>query len=141
MIFNRPWIVFLQFMATLIFSAVSWFRFGMALSLWEFLTSLPLAVSPLYQLLTGLVWGVAGLWMCIWLWRGNPKAPLTFSILSVTFALYYWADQFLLTTSEIRQTNWLFSGIVTLVLLLLVFLSLKPTAVKVFFGEKYEQEE
>jgi hypothetical protein len=141
MIFNRPWIVFLQFVATLIFSAVSWIRFGMALSLWDFLNGLPLAVPPQFQLVSGLVWGVAGLWMCVWLWRGNPRAPLTFSILGVTFALYYWAVQIFIMTSEIRQTNWLFSAIVTVVLLLLIFWSLKPTAVKVFFGEKYEQEE
>jgi len=140
MIFNRPWLVFIQFIAGLIFSAVSWVRVGMAFALWDFLSELPLATTPLYQLVTGFVWGVAGLWVCVWIWKGHPKAPAALRILSVTFALYYWADQLLIMTSEIRQTNWGFIGIVTIILILLVFLSLRSAMVRDFFGERHEQE-
>lgn len=140
MIFNRPWIVFLQFISTMLFSAVSWIRFGMALDLWDFLSDLPLSVSPLYPVVSGLLCGAAGLWVCAWIWMGHPRAPGALRILSVIFALYYWVDQVLVMTSELRQTNWVFTGLVTVVLLLLVFLSLKPAAVRDFFGEDYEQE-
>jgi len=141
MIFNRPWIVFVQFLAGLIFAVVFLIRFGVALSLWDFLSQLPLAVSPLYQVLSGLVWGMAGLWVCLWIWQGNPRAPQATRILSVTYALYYWIDQLLIMSSDLRQTNWLFLAIFTGILLVLVFLSFQPAAVKEFFGEEYEQEE
>ena len=140
MIFNRPWIIFVQFVSSFLFAFTAWIRFAEALKLWDFLKSLPLAVSPLYQVLSGLVWGVAGLWICYLVWRGSSKAPAALRILSVTFALYYWIDQFLVMTSEIRLTNWIFTGSLTIILVLLVFLSLKPAVVKDFYGEKYEQE-
>ena len=140
MIFNRPWLVFLLFIAGLLFSAVSWLRFGVAISLFDFLNGLPLSISPLYQILTGLFWGAAGLWVCGWLWKGHRKAPAALRILTVTYALYYWIDQLLIMTSEIRQTNWWFMGLVTAILVLLVFLSLLPPAVKEFFGEQHEQK-
>ena len=139
MIFNRPWPVFFLSVAGLLFSAVSWLRFGVAVSLFDFLSGLPLSIAPLYQILTGLFWGVAGLWVSGWLWRGHRKAPAALRILTVTYALYYWIDQLLIMTSEIRQSNWWFVLLVTGILVLLVFLSLLPPAVKEFFGEPHEQ--
>jgi len=140
MIFNRPWLVFLLFIAGLMFSAVSWLRFGMAISLFNFLSELPLAISPLYQVVTGFVWGVAGVWVSVWMWIGHRKAPAALRILVVTFALYYWIDQLLVMTNEIRSTNWWFLVLVTGILVVLVFLSLLPPAVKDFFGEQHEQK-
>jgi len=140
MIFNRPWIVFVQFISGLIFAFAAWIRFVEALKLWDFLKGLPLAVPPLYQAVTGFIWGVAGLLVCYLVWRGSSKAPASLRILSVTFALYYWIDQFLVMTSEIRQTNWIFTGSLTVISVLLVFLSLKPAVVKDFYGERHEQE-
>jgi hypothetical protein len=140
MIFKRPWLVFIQSVAILLFTGVSWLRFGLAVSLFGFLNGLPLAVSPIYQIVSGLVWGVAGLMVSLWLWKGHRKAPTAFRILVVTFALYYWVDQLLVMTSEIRQTNWLFSAVITIMLVLLVFFSFRPAAVKEYFGEKNDQE-
>jgi hypothetical protein len=135
MIFNRPWIVFVQFVSGLLFSFAAWIRFAEALKLWDFLKGLPLAVSPLYHAVSGLIWGLAGLVVCFWVWQGSSKAPAALRILSVTFALYYWTNQFLVMTSDIRQTNWVFTGSVTVILVLFVFLSLKPAVVKDFYGE------
>ena len=139
MIFNRPWIVLVQVVAGLFFTAISIIRFASALSLYSFLIDLPLAVSPAYQSVSGLVWGGAGLWVSVWLWIGHRKAPAALRILAVTYALYYWIDQIILMTSEIRSTNWPFLALVTAVLLLLVFLSFRPSAVKAYFGEKNER--
>lgn len=138
MIFNRPWLVIVQFVSVIGFSVVSWIRFGSALSLWDFLSSLPLAVTPAYQVISGLFWGLAGLWVGAWLWKGNSNAPKVLRILSVTYALYYWIEQFALMTSKIRQTNWLFLAIVTVILVLFVFLSFRASGVKAFFGENHE---
>jgi len=140
MIFNRPWPVLLLFVSGLLFSAVSWLRFGVAASLLDFLNGLPLSISPLYQVLTGFLWGAAGLWVSVWLWKGHRRAPIVLRILSVTYALYYWIDQLLIMTSEIRRTNWWFLALVTGILIVLVFLSLLLPAVKEFFGEQHEQK-
>ena len=140
MIFKRPWLVFLLVVAGVLFSAVSWLRFGMAVSLFDFLNGLPVSISPRYQILTGLLWGVSGLWVSVWLWKGHRRAPTALRILTVTYALYYWIDQLVIMTSEIRRTNWWFLALATGILILLVFLSLLPPAVKDFFGEQHEQK-
>lgn len=141
MIFKRPWVLFILVISVLAFSLISFVRFGMALSLWEFLSSLPAAVHPAYLAAVGLVWGGFGIVTAFWLWQGRSKGKAAVRILAVTYALYYWIDQVFIGASGIRSANWFFSGIVAALLVVLVFVSLALPAVVNFFGEDDEQEE
>ena len=141
MIFKRPWVLFILVISVLVFSLISFVRFGMALFLWEFLSSLPAEVHPAYLATAGLVWGSFGLVTAFWLWQGRSKGKAAVRILAVTYALYYWVDQVFVGASGIRSANWVFSGVSTAILIVLVFGSLATPAVVNFFGEDDEQEE
>ncbi len=141
MIFNRPWVLIVLILGLLVFTLASFVRLGMALSLWTFLSSLPAAVSPVYQAAAGLVWGSAGAITIVWLWKGQSIGKAAARILAVTYGLYYWIDELFLAASDIRSSNWLFSGAMTVLLVLLVFGSLALPSVSRFLGEEHGQEE
>lgn len=140
MIFNRPWVLIVLILGLLVFTLASFVQFGMALSLWTFLSSLPVAVTPVYQAAAGLTWGCLGAIVIVWLWKGKSRGKIAARILSVTYGLYYWIDELFLAESEIRSSNWLFSGLMTVLLVLLVFGSLALPSVSRFLGEEHEQE-
>ena len=139
MIFKRPWIVFVLVLIVLAFSLLAWIRFGTALSVFDYLNNLPLSVSPLYLAASGAVWGLLGLGTAGLLWFGWRHAPALLRILGVTYAVYYWIEQFALMQSPLRDVNWVFSGILTAFFLILIFVSFLHPAVHHFFGDAHDR--
>lgn len=139
MIFKRPWLLFFLVISFVFFTGFQFIRFGQALTLWSFLSSLPLEVSPLYQALTGLVWGVCGA-LAVWLlWLGKPKGRPYARILTVTYAVYYWFEQLVLMESPLRSIRWPFNAGATVLLILWVFSVLQHPSVNKYFGEHHER--
>jgi len=141
MIFKRPWPLFLLVVGLVFFAGFQLIRLLQAVSLWTFLRSLPVPVSPLYQVVTGLVWVVFGALAARQLWGRLSGARRLTSIFTVTYALYYWLEQLFLMENPLRSSRWLFSGGATAFLLLLVFSMLYYPSVSVYFGEHDEQKE
>ena len=141
MFLKRPWLLIVLLVCTAVFTAVMLLRAWSALREWGFLARLPMTASPLYLALTGALWGLLGLRVMWWLWRGDQRAPAAVSTLTLGYVLYYWADQLLVMASPLRQSRWPFSAAVSAAAVIAVFLILKHPGVKDFFGGKYEQKE
>lgn len=141
MIFKRPWPVIVLLAAVLVFTAGMLLRAWNGVRYWEFLSGLPLAVSPLYLVLTGGLWALFGLRVMWWLWRGKAMAPTALRYLTVSYVLYYWADQFIVMTSQLRQSRWPFSAVLSVLAVVLVMFVLNQPSVSNFFGGAYEQED
>lgn len=140
MIFKRPWILVGLIIGYFVFSVVAFVRLYEALTLWDFLAGLPVAVPPVYQAATGLLWGLFGLAAVVGMWRGKRWGRTAARILAVTYAGYYWIDQVFIAKSEIRATNWPFLGAATVLLLILALGGLALPMVNNFFGEDDDQK-
>jgi hypothetical protein len=107
---------------------------------WDFLATLPLSAPPAYLFSTGLIWSILPLQVVWGLWAGKKWAPKSVIGLTILYGLYYWMEQWLLKSNPLRTTNWLFSLVVTLMLLILVCWVLSRKAEKLYFGENNEQK-
>ncbi len=137
---KRPWFVIELAIDVLAFSLYNGLRAGSALYQQDFLSGLSLPVPPLYLILSGAVWALAGLILVVGLWFGHRLAPSGVKVLAWAFAVVHWFEQIVLMRSPLRDTNWLFSGIITVILLLLVHLIFLWPGVKAFFGVENERK-
>jgi hypothetical protein len=134
----RPLSVTLLALGVLSIASLNLLRLMDAVRLWEFLSKL-LPISPLYQALTGLIAGGAGLILVWGLWKGRGWAPRFTRLVSLAYLMYYWLDRLLLSNADSRRSNLPFSIGATLVLLALVFWILSRPKAKAFFGDDYER--
>jgi hypothetical protein len=107
---------------------------------WEFLSTLPLSAPPQYLLTSGLIWSILPLPVLWGLLGGKKWAPNAVKALSTLYGLFFWLEQWLVKINPLRTTNWLFSFVITIVLLFLVFWIPSREAVKNFFGENHERK-
>jgi hypothetical protein len=99
------------------FSFLNWLRMIDTILEWDFLMELGLAPLPLYYVISGAVWGLAGLVAAVGLWmRQHWCLPLT-AILVVIYSIWYWLERLFLTGSVFSMTNWPFTLGLTLLLL------------------------
>jgi hypothetical protein len=140
---KRPWSVTLLAVVVLMFTVSNLLRFVLSIRYWSFLTARS-GISPIYLMLTGLVWSVAGGYLIYGLWRAKPWAPRLTQAIGLSYALYYWLDQLLLKDhSGIRAAgapgivlpgNWAFSAMITVIGLGFIFWVFNRSKVKLYFG-------
>ena len=133
----RPFLVTLVALVVLTITTIYLIRFVQALSWWDFLASLP-GVSPLYLVLTGLLWTLIGLPLTWGLWHGWPKMRSATRLFAVGFAIYVWLERLLAANTDGETSNWPFAAGMTLIVLGFVLWALSLPAVKVYFGELHE---
>jgi hypothetical protein len=117
----------------LIIAGINLYRCVQALLQWRFLAELLLAL-PLYQVLSGIVWGLAGIPIAWGLWRGVRWAARLVPYTSVTYTIYAWIDRLLLRRG-LEPYDLPFAIGITVILLAFVFLILSRPKVKSFFRE------
>lgn len=113
-------------------------RLVSALQQWDYLSTLPLSVSPAYFLATGSIWSILPLpvtWGLLARKRWTLKAVAAFAGL---YGLYYWIERWLVENNPLRTTNWPFALAATIILFILVFWILSRKAVINYFGENNE---
>lgn len=132
---ERPFSVTLLLFGVLINAVFYINRFYQALKLWDFLTKLPLSISPIYFILTGLLFGMAGLIVAWGLWVGGSWAPRATRVYVLAIAVYYWLDRLLIVNSEISRESSLISVIGTIVILPLTFWVLMRSRSRSYFEE------
>ena len=137
---KRPWSVTWLALGVLSLVAVYLTRFGTTVSQWDFLSRLPLSISPFYLAATGLFWGLSALPLVWGLWRGKAWSTKALRVYSLLFTLYYWLEEWLIESSPLRNTNWPFLLSLTVVLLILVFWIISRPKVRNFIGEKNERK-
>jgi H+/Cl- antiporter ClcA len=137
---KRPWSVTWLALGVLSLVAVYLTRFGTTVSQWDFLSRLPLSISPFYLAVTGLIWGLSALPLVWGLWRGKEWSHKAMRVYSLLFTLYYWLEEWLIESNPLRNTNWPFLLTLTVVLLILVFWTISRPKARNFFGEKNERK-
>ena len=96
----------------LIVAGMNLVRLGQSLAGWKFLETL-LPVSPAYLAVTGLVWGALGLLAAWRLWQGQTWARWFGLAFIISFSVYYWVDRLFLPSYPGRNSDWLFSAVLT----------------------------
>jgi len=130
---KRPASVTLLGMLVLSFTAFYWLRFYEAAASWKTLTTrLPESI-PLYLLLSGFLWGLAGVILFQGLWRGTGWAPKWTQIVITGFIIYYWLDRLLLANRHIWQPRTSFIIGLCLLVISLMLWSLNNKGSKLFF--------
>ncbi len=130
---KRPRSVTLLGFGVLIIAAFSWIRAAQAYLQWAFIADLQLSVPPVYILVTGLLFGAAGLPIFWGLWRGYRWGQWGALVFGLLFAGFYWYDRLRLAVSGIRSTNAVFAGGATLLLLgILYWILFRRPAVQFF---------
>jgi hypothetical protein len=116
----------------LIIASLHLLRLVEAVRQWEFLTGLT-GVSPVYLVLTGLIWASAGLPLFWGLWRGYARAARFAPGYLLVFALYYWLDRILVANRALSLTNWPVTAALTVVGLAYTFWVLRTRASRDYF--------
>lgn len=112
-------------------SAFGFARGALALGIPE----LPLSVPPVYLVVAGGTWGLAGLAMGLGLLRGTRWAPAFTRAATFALAAWYWADRLLLARSDYLQRSWPAAAVMSLLAVAAAFWVLGRPAAKTFFGE------
>ncbi len=92
-------------------------------------------MSPVYLVVAGGTWGVAGLVMGLGLLRGSRWAPAFTRAATLALAAWYWADRLLLARSDYLQRSWPAAAALTAVLVgAAAWIPGRPAA-RAYFGE------
>ena len=110
------------------FSAWNALRLGEAIYTWK--TLLEYGAYPSYIALTGGIWLIVGLFLTWGLWRGRRWAWLATTLVTLSYAAWYWLDRLLL---QKPHSNWPYALIATGILLLIVLLILLSRKTRRFF--------
>jgi hypothetical protein len=135
---RRPVSVTLLAVLVLTIGGINLIRVAQTLLQWSFLEEL-LPISPAYFALTGFFWGLLGLVLVWGLWRGETWAPKLLRVSSLIYVIYIWVDRLLVRDPSSRSVNELFSALLMVIVLVIIFLILSRRNAKVYFGEAYEQ--
>jgi hypothetical protein len=148
---HRPASVTLVALGVLTIASLRLIRLVLAVLDWDFIGTLP-GISPVYLVLSGLLWAVVGLPAWWGLWNGRSWAPGLTRWSALAYALYDWVERGYLVWRNLYSSgaapastlasdvpaNWLFGVIMTVILLAFIFWTLSRPKVRVFFGESNE---
>ena len=146
--FPRPRAVTLLALGVLTIASLNLLRWVLALSTWDFLSGWP-GVSPLYLLLTGLIWSLVAWPVGVGLWKGKPWAPRWARGLAGVYTIYFWLERLFLydrpAAAALLQpylpNNWVFLVGLNLIGLVMVYwILVRPKTIE-FFGDVHEQRE
>lgn len=105
---------------------------------WDYYATLPLSVPLIFFVVSGLIWGLAALYLGFGLWRGKNWALRFTNYGAIAFTLYYWVDRLFLSSDPLRNTNLRFSLGATVSLLAIIYWILSRPKAQLFFGETNE---
>lgn len=141
---SRPTSVTLLAVGVIIIAVLSLLRLVLALRYWDYLDGLT-RVPPLYLVLSGLFWALAGVPLAFGLLRRRAWAPNLMRALTLSYALYFWLDQVFLQEHPLAHAeggarlllpgNWPFLAGLTALILVFTAWTLKRPASKAYFGE------
>ena len=139
---HRPFSVTLLALGVLTITSLNLVRFVQAIRQWNFLASLP-TESPLYLVLTALIWIAAGGPLVWGLWRGKIWAPARCRAFTIAYVVFFWLERLFLfgrprgsigsPTLAYLPGQGLFEGVATLLVLGFVFWTLRRKGVKNYF--------
>lgn len=132
---NRPFGVTVLTGFVLMFTALQALRFWVALTNWEFLSSLPLKAPPAYLAASGLVWALAAGWLALGLWRGLRWAPKAARWGLGAYIAFHWLDKTLAQVGGLERSNLAFEAGLSLIIIGSVFAVLALPQVRAYYIE------
>jgi thiosulfate reductase cytochrome b subunit len=105
---------------------------------WDYFITLPLSVPLIFFVLSGLIWGLAALFLGLGLWRGKNWSLRFTHYAAIAFTVYYWVDQLFLSIDPLRKTNFRFLVGANVFLLAIIYWILSRPKAQLFFGEANE---
>ena len=133
---KRPFAVTCLVALVLTLTGVQILRAWTMLANWDFLSSLPLSVPPIYLLLSALFWGTLGVFLALGVWGGCSWAPKSGRWAALAFAFFGWLDRVILQANGPQHVNWPFNLFLTGLLLVSVFAVFSLPEAQAYFGEK-----
>mgnify|MGYP006281331189 CR=1 FL=1 len=133
---GRPWPVSVLIVGVGLITLLRGLRAVLALTRWDFLTTIPITVSPLYFFLEGVLWSGVGGILVVGLWRGLPWGRWATQTAALLYSAWTWIVLLGLKAPEIRRTRWPFTLAITLLGLGLVALSLNTKASRTYFSSQ-----
>jgi hypothetical protein len=130
---RRPLSVTYLALGVLTFAGIYLLRFIFSIQQQDFLGNL-LPISPYYLSISGFIWLVVGVVIAAGLWFGKRWAARATQVSAFAFSAYYWIDRLLLTADG-PGYNWLFSAIVNLLGLAIIYWMVSNRKARIFFGE------
>lgn len=134
---KRPVSVTILIIVVLLTGGLHLLRFIQSIKNWEFLEQL-LPFSPLYFILSGLVW----IFLCLIILFGITKRK-SWTILvligaAAGYSIYFWVDRFLLADLKGRISNDIFTLILNIILLGILLFIISRSTVRDYFGVTHE---
>lgn len=114
-------------------AGINLYRCAEALLQWRFLANL-LPTLPIYQMLSGAFWGLAGIPIVWGLWRGARWAARLTPYVAIAYTIYAWIDRLALRTG-LQEYDLPFTVGTTILVLASTFWILSRPKVKSFFRE------
>ncbi len=121
----RTWQIWLT---AALFALVAFFGFSRAyqsLLYSDLLSAYHTHPAPPYGVVTGLLWGLAGVLACFSVWTGWHARRIAYWTAG-GLALTYWADRLLFSRSSAARANTPFAAFFSLCLLVFVITALQP---------------
>lgn len=140
---QRPFSVTLLALGVLTIASLNLVRLIQAVRQWSFLASLP-AESPLYLVLTALIWMAAGGPLVWGLWTGKQWAPSRCYTFVLAYTVYFWWERLFLfgrpnggldaPSLAYLPGQGLFLAVATILFLVFVLWTLRRPGAKKYFG-------
>lgn len=137
---GRPSSVTWLAIGVLMLTGWSILRFSAALQHWDFLSSLNLPLPPLYQALSGLIWGAASFAIALGLWFGWRWAQNGARIAAAVYTIQLWVERLIFAQSATVKQNMGFILVFNFAALLSIYMILALPKVQIFFGENNERK-
>lgn len=135
---KRPKSVTSLAVGVLTLAALHFLRLVNTITKWGYLQTLPLSVPVGFFVASGLIWGLAALFLGMGLWRGMHWSARFTQYGALAFTVYYWVDRVVLSIDPLRSTNFRFSLGANVFLLAITYWILSRPNAQLFFGEANE---
>lgn len=119
-----------------ILSLFGWIRMGQGIAGWKVQVELLGRPVAVYLILSGAVWGLAGLLVGLVVWRRAKGAIPAIWAGAIFFPLAYWLERFVLVRSPEDWISWPFWLGLSIVWLLLVWVTLSRRSIRSYLGKE-----
>jgi hypothetical protein len=123
---HRPLFRVILLMGLALFSLNGWLRMAGSIAYWYWWSVANIQPGPLYLLISGMLWGAAGLAALVWIALRRPHYRLVGMAAALMYAVTYWADRLLIRNPETNLPNIIFAALFTLLALIFVWFVLHP---------------
>ncbi|MBV6395575.1 MAG: hypothetical protein HFACDABA_01153 [Anaerolineales bacterium] len=137
---DRPWAVTGMRFTVLTLAVWNMLRLGATLANWSTLAEFVPRPGPLYIAITASFWTLVCFAVANAIRRRNPRAQTLYALILIGYTAWWWMDRRFL--SDMAQTNWLFTVVITAIVMLDVTATFFDKNLTAYFTqrERYDQQ-